>query len=186
MEPSPALGDEDVLRQIAAGDRAALAALYDRYSPLLLAQARRMLKSPSEAEDLVHDVFLEVWRRAHTYTPARGSVRAWLTVRVRSRAVDRLRLARNTRHDAQDVSELADLSAAEPEGTPGLDHDIVQRALAGLPAEQRAVLELFYFDGLSLPEIGERLTVPVGTVKSRASRALSKLRTELCAPAAGR
>lgn len=179
MEAMVMASDEEIVRRIASGDRLALASLYDRYAPLLLAQARRALGSPAEAEDLVHDVYLEVWRQAHSYSSARGTVRAWLSVRLRARALDRLRRAHNARRADGDVTELSDASVDEGSALFRADGEHVRRALAGLPADQRTVLELFYFDGLSLLEIGEKLTVPLGTVKSRASRALSRLRAEL-------
>lgn len=182
MEPNDRTSDEDLLCRIAAADQGALAALYDRYAPLLLAQAQRMLGSRGEAEDLLHDVYIEVWQKAHTYSPERGTVRAWLTVRLRSRALDRRRRTRHSAPGSEDAHQMAERTPAESEGAPFVDHAIVQRAVAALPSDQRVVMELFYFDGLSLPEIGERLTVPVGTVKSRASRALTKLRAELVGP----
>lgn len=171
--------DESLVRRIAVGDRGALAALYDRHVPVLLALAERMLASRSDAEDLVHDVCLEVWRKANTYEPSRGSVRAWLVMRLRSRALDRLRAARRTRlaDDDSACEEEAAPSDRDPSRSP--DHERVRRALGELPEDQRAVLDLAYFEGLSLPEIGERLSIPVGTVKSRLSRAIGKLRADL-------
>ena len=83
--------DARLVEAIAAGDRAALASLYDRHSGILFAVARQLLAERAEVEDLVHDVFLEVWKQAHTYDPARANVRRWLLVRLRSRALDRLR-----------------------------------------------------------------------------------------------
>jgi RNA polymerase sigma-70 factor, ECF subfamily len=181
VEPQQNTSDEELVHRIAAADRRALALLYDRHAPHLLALAQRMLGRSSEAEDLLHDVYMEVWRRAHTYSAERGTVRAWLTVRLRSRALDRRRRDRLARPGAEDARQIAERTPSGEEVTPFVDHAAVQRAVADLPAEQRVVLELFYFDGLSLPEIGERLTVPVGTVKSRASRALTRLRSVLSA-----
>lgn len=175
----PGMDDEQIVRKVAAGDREAFAELYDRYAAVLLAQARRILRSQNEAEDLVHDLYLEVWRCADTYEASRGTVRAWLCVRARSRALDRLKAAHLSRRSAQDVNELIELATAEPESMLAMDGDAVRRSLDALPGEQRTVLELFYFDGLSLPEISERLSVPLGTVKSRASRAIGKLRADL-------
>jgi RNA polymerase sigma-70 factor, ECF subfamily len=175
----PGLDDEDLVLMIAAGDREAFGELYDRYAAALLSQARRILRSQDEAEDLVHDLYLEVWRCAHTYESSRGTVRAWLAVRTRSRALDRLKTSHHARRSFQDVNDLVELSAPEPESALAWDTEAVRRSLDGLSADQRKVLELFYFDGLSLPEISELLDVPLGTVKSRASRAIGKLRAEL-------
>jgi len=179
VHSSAAGSDPELVARIALGDREAFAALYHRYESLLIALARRLLGSPSDAEDLVHDVCLEIWRQAHTYAPGRGTVRAWLLTRLRSRALDRLRSTRHVREEAQD--EAAAEALAAPESDPALKSDCsrVQRALSGLPEEQRAVLMLAYFEGLPLPEISERLHIPVGTAKSRLSRALGRLREHL-------
>lgn len=176
--PSPE-DDVDLVRRIAQGDRCAFAALYDRYASALLAVARRMLRTAAEAEDLMHDVCLEVWRKAHTYEPERGSVRAWLLVRVRSRALDRIKSDRHVRRAAAEPEEVAGAVGHEADPTLCADYVRVRRALGGLPPEHRAVLDLAYFEGLTLQEIGERLTIPIGTAKSRLSRAIGKLREDL-------
>ena len=172
--------DEELVARMAAGDRAALAALYDRYGTTLMALAQRLLRSPNDAEDLLHDVCMETWRQAHTYRPSRGSVRAWLMTRLRSRAFDRLRSPRHGLMELRHTSGGAD----EPVGRAidpilRLDCERAQRALAGLPPDLRAVLELAYLEGLAHPEIGERLAIPLGTAKSRLARALTMLRERL-------
>lgn len=162
----------------AAGDRNSLAALYDRYAPALLAIGRRILGDRREAEDLLHDVFLEVWRHAGDYDAARGSVRAWLLMRMRSRALDRRKAAAFSRRaDLPPPDVAADTSGED--STLGPDRQAVRRALEALPPEQRQVLELGYFEGLSSSEIAERVRAPIGTVKSRVAAALSKLRAGL-------
>jgi RNA polymerase sigma-70 factor (ECF subfamily) len=177
-------GDEELVERMAAGDRAAFAALYDRYGATLLALAQRLLRSPSDAEDLLHDVCMETWRQAHTYRPSRGSVRAWLVVRLRSRALDRLRSARHAPLVPQDMNGGAgELAGRQVDPLLRSECERAQQALAGLPQDQRTVLELAYLEGLALPEIGERLAIPVGTAKSRLSRGLAKLRDRLQAKA---
>jgi RNA polymerase sigma-70 factor (ECF subfamily) len=177
----PTARDEDALwvARAARGDTGALALLYDRHAPALLALAARILGSRSEAEDLLHDVFLEAWDRAYAYDPARGSVRAWLALRTRSRAIDRKKSAGVSR--TQPITPLlaheAALTARDAALTP--DHALVRRVLAELPEDQRTVLLLGYFDGLSSSEIAERMRVPIGTVKSRVAAALGKLRSAL-------
>lgn len=174
--------DEDVelVRAIAAGDRAGLATLYDRYAPILLGLAMRLLRDRREAEDLLHDVFLEVWRQARDYDPDRGSVRSWLLMRLRSRALDRLKSAGYARVVSLDGSPPRDEPVSlEADPALGPDCALVRRALAELPTDQRTVLELSYFEGLSLSEIAEKLGVPIGTIKSRLARALGRLREEL-------
>lgn len=168
--------DVDLVRAASKGDCEALAMLYDRYAPLLLALGQRMMGSRQESEDLVHDVFLEVWRRASDYEPRRGTVRSWLCIRMRSRGLDRLKSpARALRSfEAPDEDTLpASQCAPCPDGAR------VRRVLAALPSDQRVILEQAYFDGQPLSEIATQLGVPIGTVKSRLSRALLRLRGEL-------
>lgn len=174
--------DELLVRAAAEGDRDALGALYDRFSPSLLAVAQRMLGSAREAEDVVQDVFLEAWHRARHYERSRGSVRTWLMMRLRSRSLDRLRATRRAAAVAFDEALLpraagATLSTDAPDGTA--DHRALNRALTSLPHDQREVLELGYFAGQSCAEIASVLSVPVGTVKSRMSRAIAQLRVQL-------
>ncbi len=152
----------------------ALSELYQRYGGLLLGLALRILRNTAEAEDLVHDVFLEAWKNAAGYDPARASVRTWLTVRMRSRALDVIKSARIKRNAGAEplVSVLSPTL-----GMPDIHaNTTLHRALAGLSNEQRAALQLAYFDGLSCAEIAERERIPVGTVKSRTANALAKLR----------
>ena len=147
------------------------------HAATMLATARRILGDPRGAEDLVHDVFLEAWRQAHTYDPARGTVRTWLLVRLRSRALDRCRanaLRRTVGAVPEQAAEGDDLSEAP-------DRQLLRQGLVGLPSEQRQVLEHAYFAGLSATEIAELLQIPVGTVKSRLGAGLKKLRSALCA-----
>jgi RNA polymerase sigma-70 factor, ECF subfamily len=160
---------------LASGDRQALAALYDRHAGLLLALGMRLLGSRVQAEDVLHDVFLEAWHRARDFDPARGTVRAWLVTRMRSRCLDRRASASR---QARLAGELAHESEAPARRAPGegLDGQRLHTQIAGLPDELAQVIELGYFDGLSSSQIAERLDIPVGTVKSRMARALSTLR----------
>jgi RNA polymerase sigma-70 factor, ECF subfamily len=169
-------GDTDLVAAITAGDRAALGHLYDRYVSLLLGLAQRILGDAREAEDLLHDVFLEVWRQAGAYDPARGTVRAWLVMRMRSRALDRRKAAGFARVVSIEERRLPDPAPGAEDPLLAPDRQAVRRALAELPAEQRQVLELGYFEGLSSSEIALRIDAPVGTVKSRVAAALAKLR----------
>lgn len=169
--PGP-MTDEDatLVIALARGDRSALTVLYHRHAPGMAALARRMLSSGREAEDVVHDAFVEAWEHAGDFDPARGSVRQWLLVRVRSRCLDRLRAA--GRRAPADAEPDADQSSPET----ALDARRARRALAGLPQEQVHVLELAYFGGLSASDIARQLEIPVGTVKSRLAAGLSRLR----------
>jgi RNA polymerase sigma-70 factor, ECF subfamily len=167
--------DAELVAAIARGDRAALATLYDRHSGVLLGLAMRIVRDRREAEDLLHDVFLEAWRSAKDFDPKRGRVRTWLAIRMRSRALDLQKSARVSRNAGDAGLDLLvdDSSNASP------DHARVRAALADLGTEQRRVLELAYFEGLSCTEIAERISIPVGTVKSRIAAGLDRLRNGL-------
>jgi len=174
--------DAQLVVAVAGGSRDALGVLYDRFAPSLLAVAIRMLGSSREAEDVVQDVFLEAWQRARHYDRSRGTVRTWLMLRLRSRSLDRIRSSRRTRGVTFD--ELAmPVSDGQAEATlAALDSPALLEALTQLPSDQRRVLELGYFSGQSCAEIASVLSVPVGTVKSRMSRAIAHLRTRLVDP----
>lgn len=182
---APDPSDRELLAAIAAGDKEAFGALYHRYAARLLGVARRTLAHQEDAEDIVHDVFLEVWRRADDYDPARGNVVSWLLVRTRSRALDRLKSPSQKRRKSLDdgcggeeeSSTTSDIGTVETRD-PALDLDSAEvwSALGDPPADQRAVVELAYFEGLTLIEVGASLGIPAGTVKSRLSRAVAALR----------
>lgn len=170
--------DAQLVAKMASGDRTALAQLYERHSGVLLGLAMRIVRSRLEAEDLLHDVFLEAWRSAKDFDPKRGRARTWLAIRMRSRALDLQKSARVSRN-AGDAG--LDLLVDERDGTSP-DHARVRAVLAELGADQRKVLELAYFEGLSCTEIAARVSVPVGTVKSRIAAGLDRLRTGMTKP----
>jgi RNA polymerase sigma-70 factor (ECF subfamily) len=166
--------DAALVERLADGEVEALGLLFERHGGAVLALARRMVAD--EADDLVHDVFVEAWRHAAGYEPARASVRTWLLVRCRSRALDRLRSARGRRTVALETEPgLADWAAPEGAGV-SIDGARAWEKLGSLPAPQRQVIELAYFGGLSASEIAVALDVPIGTVKSRTAAALRALR----------
>ncbi|MEZ4224857.1 MAG: sigma-70 family RNA polymerase sigma factor [Polyangiaceae bacterium] len=173
--------DAALMRRVARGDRAALAELYDAHAPAVYGVIRRIVRTDAEAEDVSHDVFVEAWRRASDYEPTRGSVRAWLVIRARSRALDHVKSAAVSRTDV--VSDLASTQDSPDSGlTRASDGRRLLEALGALPEEQREVLFLGYFQGLSSSEIAEAMGTPVGTVKSRVATALSRLRQALGDP----
>jgi RNA polymerase sigma-70 factor (ECF subfamily) len=176
-ESRAAEDDRSLVEQIRRGDRASLGALYDRHAPALLATGIRMLGVEREAQDLLHDVFLEAWEHAREYDAARGSVRTWLLVRLRSRALDRLGRAERTRSRSLEglAGNAAEAELESPEVPEALDGIAVRQALSRIDDDVRDVLELTYFRGLTAREIGARLGVPVGTVKSRLARGLGVL-----------
>ena len=176
--PSPfaQLSDEALLAQIARGDEAALAELYDRFGRIAYGLAARILRDQALAEDAVQDAFLGAWRTAAAFDPNRGTASTWLMTMVHRRAVDLVR-----REDRRKTSQLDDAPVASTETTDEQaamreERRRVQAALAQLPADQREALELAYYGGLTQSELAERLDVPLGTVKRRMFAGLAKLR----------
>ena len=167
--------DAPLLEAIQQGDQAALAELYDRYAGLMTGVAVKLLNNRKDAEDLVHDVFIEAWQKCASYDPERGSVRSWLMVRLRSRASDR----RRSLSSARDHAVLLSVSAEPEERDEVLELMAQAQAhslLESLDLEQRRVVDLAYFEGLTNRDIAERCNIPLGTVKSRLSRAIRALR----------
>jgi RNA polymerase sigma-70 factor (ECF subfamily) len=170
--------DTELVERMGRGDRAALSQLYARHSPRLLTLVRHVLGDGSEAEDVLHDTFLEAWRRAADYSHERGSVQAWLCVSARSRAIEGRRgPARRGLTLAPDVfEETVTRRTGREEPLYDEDRGRLRAALAAMSAEERQVLVLGYFGGLSSREIAAEVKIPVGTVKSRVRSALGKLR----------
>ena len=175
------LPQEDALffmERLRTGDGAALAGLYDHLTPLLYPVALRIVGSPSDAEDVVQQAWIQAWKRADTYDPQRGSVAAWLVTIVRSRALDRTRSAA-ARERAETAPE-GPAPAAPPDPSARLErvqrHETVRAALERLDPRHKDVLELAFFGGLSQTQIAKRLDTPLGTVKTWARRGLLRLR----------
>ena len=168
-----------LIANIAQRNRDAFSRFYDFYAPLIYSLALRMLKGQSDAEDLLQEVFLQVWRQATVYDVQRGSPEAWLINIARSRAIDKLRSMRRREKSfvltddpaAAESPDNVETSAGESE-----TRLIMNSALANLPEAQRRVLELAYFDGLSQTEIAARLAEPLGTVKTRMRAGIQRLR----------
>ncbi|HJQ84947.1 MAG TPA: sigma-70 family RNA polymerase sigma factor [Candidatus Binatia bacterium] len=166
----------DLIRRMAGGDRDAFAAFYDAFAPLAHGLLRRML-APEEAAETLQDVFWELWRGAGEYDASRGTPAAWVTVRARSRGIDRLRAVR--RRGEMQATPLTDVSADEEVRNPGVvaeERETVRGALAALPESQRQVIELAFFAGLSQSQIATRLGQPLGTVKTRMRLGMDRLR----------
>lgn len=162
-----------LLRRLADGDAQALAEFYDAHAALAYGLASRVLRDRSDAEDVVQEAFVQVWRQAARYDPLRGSPQAWLCAIVRTRALDRLRrrIARR---------EAGEAPAAGGAGPP--DHEgrlAIRKALQALSPEQRQALELAYYEGLTQTEIARRLDTPLGTIKTRIRTGMMRLREEL-------
>jgi RNA polymerase sigma-70 factor (ECF subfamily) len=178
-DPAREQADAELVLRMARGDRPALSALYARHAPRLLALMLQILHDRPEAEDVLHDVFLEAWQKAATYSSERGSVGAWLTLRARSRAIDRRRAAPRARSISLEVSGIDQPSDPSVDPVRIQDHRRLGKAFAAMTADEQRVIELGYFEGLSSSEIAERIGVPIGTVKSRTRSALQKLRAAL-------
>jgi RNA polymerase sigma factor (sigma-70 family) len=176
--------DAYLLQRVAQKDSAALSALYDRYARVIYAVAYRILGSVDEAEEIVLDVFSQVWRSSAQYNVTRGRVDSWLFLLTRSRALDRLRkLKRSARTIAASESAVLTQPHQVPDPSEQLliceRRDRVQAALNQIPVEQQQVLELAYYEGLSHTEIAAKTGLALGTIKTRIRLGLNKLRTAL-------
>jgi RNA polymerase sigma-70 factor (ECF subfamily) len=176
--------DAALIRRMVDADETALGALYDRWVRSLYSLVLHLLRDPDEAEDVVEETFWQAWRKADSYEPSRGAVSTWLLTIGRRKALDRLRARKRNREDSiESESVFADLPSPSPdpesqaEGSDLREH--VRAALRELPNEQREVLELGYFSGLSQAEIAEKTGQPLGTVKTRMRLAMQKLREPL-------
>lgn len=182
MQPEPGqISDVSILQAIARRDETALAQLYDRYRVILFGLLLRILHNREEAEDVLQEVFLQVWRRAADFDENRGRPFTWLVTLARSRAIDRLRsLAARDRvalAGAREPSE--EVSDAVDDALKSEQKSVVTTALAQLPEEQQQPLLLAYYDGLTQSEIAKKLNAPLGTVKTRMRAGLKKLREQL-------
>jgi RNA polymerase sigma-70 factor (ECF subfamily) len=170
--------DVRLLKAIAGQDDAALGQLYDRYRLILFGVLVRILNNREEAEDVLQEVFLQVWRRAGDFDENRGRPFTWLVTLARSRGIDRLRsLASRERAAVAGAAEPGDeVSDASSDAVRAEQRGVVNSALAQLPEEQKRLLILAYFDGLTQSEIAKQLGAPLGTVKTRMRSGMMKLR----------
>ncbi|MGH7710971.1 MAG: sigma-70 family RNA polymerase sigma factor [Gemmatimonadaceae bacterium] len=181
--------DAELVARLALGEELALGELYDRHSAVAYGLARAIVRDAADAEEVVADCFAQMWRTAASFDPARGSVAAWASTIVRTRALDLIRAQRRRARVLDDAATMGDEEGAAgsptPADTPDRDveraeaRQLVRRSLAELPPPQRRVLELAYFGGMSQSEIAELLSEPLGTVKTRMRAGLDKLRTAL-------
>ena len=174
--------DARLLSRLAAGEVDAAAELYDRCSAHVYALARRILRDDGEAEDVVQEVFAQAWRTAARYQSGRATVVGWLLMMTRTRAIDRIR-ARRVRPDllAGSVPDVLPSAEAQPSDLllASEQADRVRSALLGLPPPQRSAIEMAYYEGMTQAEIAQRLSEPLGTVKTRIRAALTALRLRL-------
>jgi RNA polymerase sigma-70 factor (ECF subfamily) len=171
--------DAALIDRIVQRDESALAALYDRYAGMLSSVLNRILRDTQAAEEILQDIFYQLWRTASRFDAARGSLPGWLLVIARNRALSRLR-----RHNPASGDELMENTVIVPSN---LESDVAQQqligkvksAMQGLPTEQRATVELAYFEGLTHSEIAQRTGDPLGTVKTRLRSAVETLKRNL-------
>lgn len=186
--------DETLVAGMARGDEAAATQLYDRYSAVVYGLALRVAGEAADAEEIVIETFAQAWREAARFDASKGSVIAWLTVMTRSRALDVVRARQRRQRATEKAGHDVDIPAAMSQAAPPADALLVQAerasavttALQALPSAQRYAIELAFFEGLTHPEVAERLNEPLGTVKTRIRLGLHKLRDALSglAPAA--
>ena len=184
-QDAQAVRDRGLMRDVAAGSGDAVAALYDQYGATVYGLALRVLGQPDLAEEVVQDVFAQVWREAGRYDATRGSVAGWMVMLTRTRAIDRLR-ARRARPDlTSPVNEASVDPLPSMERSPESaiitadDARVVRSALKGLPDQLRSLIELAYYEGLTHSEIAQRTGMPLGTVKTRIRNAMVTLRSAL-------
>ncbi|MFZ0036931.1 MAG: sigma-70 family RNA polymerase sigma factor [Candidatus Acidiferrales bacterium] len=171
--------DWTLIERIVARDETALASLYDRYSGLVCSVLNRILRDSAAAEEILQDIFFQVWRTAAQFDPARGSVPGWLAVAARNRAISRLR-RRNPGQGEELVENAIVLPFnIETEAAQKQMMGKVKGALGNLPKEQREAIEFAYFEGLTHSEIAARTGDPLGTVKTRLRSAVETLKKKL-------
>lgn len=175
--------DVALIRRMCDADETALGALYDRWARSLYSLVFHLLKDADEAEDVVEETFWQAWRKASSYEPSRGAVSTWLLTIGRRRALDRLRAKSRRREESTQSGVLADIASQASDPLQVVESSErrtnVLNALRELPDEQREVLELGYFQGLSQSEIADTTGQPLGTVKTRMRLAMQKLREPL-------
>jgi RNA polymerase sigma-70 factor (ECF subfamily) len=177
---------EELIARMAQGDAQALSGFYDRYAALAYALILRIVRDRTDATEVLQDVFWEAWEAAAAYDPARGTPEAWVAMRARTRAIDRVRSLRR-RHEMF-VAPVDESVATEAEPAPdpaesAEQRGVVREALAQLSEAQREVIELAYYAGLTQSEIAERTKQPLGTVKTRIRLGLERLREVARRPA---
>jgi RNA polymerase sigma-70 factor (ECF subfamily) len=187
IQSASAAPDIGLLQRIIARDTAALADLYDRHSRLLFSLILRIVRDRGEAEDILQEVFVRVWTRAELYDSRKGGPRPWLVRLARNCAIDRLR-ARRARdggaglpldESIADTPSSADIRTPEDAVLDAERHGTVMNALAGLPAEQRLLIEAAFFEGYTHAELAKRFELPLGTVKTRIRAGMIAMRQRM-------
>ena len=174
MPPPSELDDATLLALVQRGDEPAMATLFDRYSKIVYSVALRVLRDPASAEDVLQEIFMQIWRTPDSFVATRGSLGGWLAVVSRNRSIDALRRRRPS-ESVEDLALAANFNLSE-DSERNLMMERARGAITLLPAEQRKTLEMAFFDGLTHSEIAEMTGDPLGTVKTRIRSALLSLR----------
>ena len=172
------VNDWSLLERIQQKDEAALSALYDRYSGLVYSEAKRILRDTGAAEEILQDLFYQVWRTAERFDVARGSLAGWLVVAARNRAISKLRKKSGKAEELEENAVFLGPSL-ESSTTQNLMLDKVRAVLGSLPDGQREAMEFAYFEGMSHSEIAERTGQPLGTIKTRIRSGMEALKKVL-------
>ena len=183
VKPEPT--DEQLIAAICNGEESAIEALYERYHRYAYSLAYRILRDPVASEDIVQDAFLSIWRKASSYQSQNGSAQSWIQAIVRNRAIDKIRASAH--RDYQWTPLQADHEQEPPSEQPDVweqawqseQHRIIREVMVQIPSEQRNVIELAYFGGLTHAEISEQCQIPLGTVKGRMRLGLQKMKALL-------
>ncbi len=174
---APSNDDAELLSRLHTGDEQAMATLFDRYSKIVYSVALRVLRDPASAEDVLQEIFMQIWRNPNSFIATRGSLGGWLAVVARNRSIDALRRKRPT--DSVDDVILASPGNLSDEAERNLMMARTRTIIHALPTEQRKTLEMAFFDGLTHSEISEMTGDPLGTVKTRIRSALISIRKAL-------
>lgn len=177
-----AFSDEALLALVARGDEAALQQIFRRYAGAFLGLARRLGLDSASQEDVVQEVFTKIWKNAHEFDPRRASARAWLLAIAHHTTVDHLRRLEarpQALEPTEEEPEAFDLPGPGLDEEHHLDRIRLRRALAHLEPEERAVIEVLFYQGYAHQEAALKLNIPLGTLKTRARRALARLKEEL-------
>lgn len=183
LDPSQKLESEiALLRQVAGGDRRSFEELYDCFSGVLFSTAYRVLNNQEAAEDVLQDVFIQIWEKAPLYDPALGKPVTWAVTLTRNKAIDRLRatqrrsrLQDGVQRESETLAQFDDRSSFDAVAS-GETSKLVREAVQKLPKDQREAIDLAFFSSLTQAEIAERLGVPLGTIKARIRRGMMKLK----------
>jgi RNA polymerase sigma-70 factor, ECF subfamily len=174
-----AVSDEELLLRVARGDEEAFSGLYDRYAGLIYGVVRRVLRDPSQSEEVAQEVLVEAWRIASRFDPERGTARTWLLTMAHRRAVDRVRSEQSSRDRTERIGtrdHRAAFDEVSEEVELRFEHQQVRESLSALSDLQREAVELAYYGGYTYREVAELLGTPLGTIKTRMRDGLIRLR----------